>query len=56
MYRVQYHGYNHARMFHEALQIKCSRQGKPYSRADFDKWTGDYDVSFGLFQAPKCDI
>ncbi|KAI0393732.1 P-loop containing nucleoside triphosphate hydrolase protein [Xylariaceae sp. FL0594] len=44
MYRVQYYGYDHARMFHEALRIKRTGEGKPYSRADFDKWTGDYDV------------
>ncbi|KAI3324668.1 P-loop containing nucleoside triphosphate hydrolase protein [Xylariaceae sp. AK1471] len=44
MGQVVQNGYSHLKMFHEALQIKRSGQGKPYSRADFDKWMWNYDA------------
>jgi hypothetical protein len=37
MGQVVQNGYTHLKMFHEALQIKRTGQGRPYSRADFDK-------------------
>ncbi|KAI0538902.1 hypothetical protein GGR58DRAFT_500688 [Xylaria digitata] len=44
MGQVIYNGYPHLKMFTEALRIKRTRQSKPYSRSDFDKWIWDYDV------------
>ncbi|KAI0903835.1 hypothetical protein F4823DRAFT_629086 [Ustulina deusta] len=36
--------YPHIKMFSEGLQIKRTRQGKLYSRSDFDNWMWNYDV------------
>ncbi|KAF2967973.1 hypothetical protein GQX73_g5614 [Xylaria multiplex] len=44
MGQVIHNGYPHLKMFTEALQIKRTGQGQPYSRSDFDKWMWDYDV------------
>ncbi|KAI0509067.1 P-loop containing nucleoside triphosphate hydrolase protein [Xylaria bambusicola] len=44
MHQVVQNGYSHIKMFSEALQIKRTGQGKPYSRPDFDKWMWNYDV------------
>jgi hypothetical protein len=52
MGQVVQNGYPHLKMFHEALQIKRTGQGKPYSRADFDKWTWNYDVREKFQQPP----
>ncbi|KAI1347490.1 hypothetical protein F5Y01DRAFT_307504 [Xylaria sp. FL0043] len=44
MGQVLRNGYPHLKMFTEALSIKRTGQGRPYSRTDFDKWVWDYDV------------
>ncbi|KAI1431122.1 P-loop containing nucleoside triphosphate hydrolase protein [Xylaria sp. CBS 124048] len=37
-------GYPHLKMFTEALEIKRTKQGRPYSRVDFDKWMTGFDT------------
>ncbi|KAI2641023.1 hypothetical protein GGS21DRAFT_353898 [Xylaria nigripes] len=37
-------GYPHLKMFTEALRIKRTGRGRPYSRADFDKWVTGFDT------------
>ncbi|KAI0975315.1 P-loop containing nucleoside triphosphate hydrolase protein [Xylaria arbuscula] len=44
MGQVIQNGYPHLKMFTEALSIKRTGQGRPYSRSDFDKWVWNYDV------------
>ncbi len=40
--------YPHIKMFSEGLQIKRTRQGKLYSRSDFDNWMWNYDVRMNI--------
>ncbi|KAI1819872.1 hypothetical protein F4861DRAFT_525254 [Xylaria intraflava] len=37
-------GYPDLKMFTEALRIKRTGKGRPYSRADFDKWVTGFDT------------
>ena len=54
MGQVLQNGYPHLKMFSEALEIKQTGHGKPYSRPDFDKWMCDYDVRILSFpQSPN---
>ena len=55
-------GVAHMEIFEEALNAKYFGIGKPYGRAEFDKWFADYDVSScpcpeqqsSLRSAPEC--
>lgn len=38
----------HMGIFEEALNAKYYGVGKPYGKAEFDKWFADYDVSIPL--------
>ena len=44
---VAVRGVTHVRLFHEAVVAQFNRLAglKRYTRADFDKWLCDYDVS-----------
>lgn len=50
-------GVPHMKTFKEGIIAEFNRLsgGKRYSRADFDKWLGDYDVSFHLIPIFICD-
>lgn len=41
---VMARGVPHLEMFTEALNAKYFGKGKPYGRAEFDKWLADYDA------------
>ncbi|KAK2596423.1 hypothetical protein N8I77_013314 [Diaporthe amygdali] len=41
---VMARGVSHLEMFEEALNAKYFGVGKPYGRAEFDKWLADYDA------------
>lgn len=45
MFECVKHGTTHVRIFEEALRCKYLGEGKPYTKADFDKWLAAYDVS-----------
>lgn len=34
----------HKAIFEEALRCKYFKNGKPYGKAEFDKWFAEYDV------------
>lgn len=44
MYECVYGGVTHMSLFQEALRNKYYGEGKPYNKADFDKWLANYDV------------
>jgi hypothetical protein len=44
MYEVVGNGATHMDLFDEALRCKYLGAGKPYGKADFDKWLANYDV------------
>lgn len=44
MWEVTMHGVPHMRIFEEALRCKYLGGGKPYGKAEFDKWLANYDV------------
>ncbi|KAL7931880.1 hypothetical protein V8C35DRAFT_104578 [Trichoderma chlorosporum] len=44
MYEVLSHGVTHLRLFEEALRCKYLGAGKPYGKAEFDKWLANYDA------------
>lgn len=41
---VMAHGTSHLEIFEEALKAKHFGIGKPYGKAEFDKWFAEYDV------------
>jgi hypothetical protein len=41
---VMRNGVSHLEVFEEALNAKYFGVGKPYGKAEFDKWFADYDV------------
>jgi len=45
MYEAIVRGATHLRIFEEALSCKYLGTGKPYGKAEFDKWLANYDVS-----------
>ncbi|KAI1318219.1 hypothetical protein F5Y16DRAFT_392159 [Xylariaceae sp. FL0255] len=44
MYEVAYGGPKHHQLFEEALRCKYMNGGKPYGKAEFDKWLAAYDT------------
>lgn len=44
MYEVVMNGTTHLNLFEEAIRCKYSGKDKPYGKAEFDKWLGNYDV------------
>lgn len=44
MYEVVNGGITHMNLFEEALRCKYLGAGKPYGKAEFDKWLANYDV------------
>jgi hypothetical protein len=45
MFEVITHGVPHLQLFDEAMRCKYSGAGKPYGKAEFDKWLANYDVN-----------
>lgn len=45
MYEVVQQGVTHLQLFEESLRCKYLGAGKPYGKAEFDKWLANYDVS-----------
>lgn len=45
MFEAVVRGATHLRIFEEALSCKYLGKGKPYGKAEFDKWLANYDVS-----------
>lgn len=45
MYEVVQQGITHLQLFEESLRCKYLGAGKPYGKAEFDKWLANYDVS-----------
>lgn len=50
MYEVVTNGATHLDLFDEAIGCKYLGKGKPYGKAEFDKWLANYDVRH--FPAP----
>ncbi|KAL7908269.1 hypothetical protein GGI35DRAFT_57003 [Trichoderma velutinum] len=44
MYEVVQQGIPHLQLFEEALRCKYLGAGKPYGKAEFDKWLANYDA------------
>ncbi|EGX92937.1 hypothetical protein CCM_04309 [Cordyceps militaris CM01] len=44
MYECVMNGYTHMSLLNEALRNKYLGEGKPYDKADFDKWLANYDT------------
>lgn len=44
MYECVMNGETHMSLLNEALRNKYLGEGKPYDKADFDKWLAAYDV------------
>lgn len=44
MYECVKNGITHMSLLNEALRNKYLGKGKPYDKADFDKWLANYDV------------
>ncbi|GFP60123.1 hypothetical protein ACSS6W_007729 [Trichoderma asperelloides] len=44
MYEVVMNGTTHLNLFEEAIRCKYSGKDKPYGKAEFDKWLGNYDA------------
>ncbi|EHK18479.1 uncharacterized protein TRIVIDRAFT_47553 [Trichoderma virens Gv29-8] len=44
MYEVVIQGVTHLQLFEEALRCKFLGAGKPYGKAEFDKWLANYDA------------
>ncbi|KAL7918417.1 hypothetical protein ACQKWADRAFT_304191 [Trichoderma austrokoningii] len=44
MYEVVTNGVPHLQLFEEAIRCKYSGKGKPYGKAEFDKWLANYDA------------
>ncbi|KAJ2978771.1 hypothetical protein NQ176_g3631 [Zarea fungicola] len=49
MYECVYGGVTHMSLFQEALRNKYYGEGKPYNKADFDKWLANYDFFIDEF-------
>jgi hypothetical protein len=45
MFEVVTNGVPHLQLFDEAIRCKYSGTGKPYGKAEFDKWLANYDVT-----------
>lgn len=45
MYECVMRGVTHLDLCREAMRNKFLGEGKPYDKADFDKWFANYDVS-----------
>jgi hypothetical protein len=48
MYEVVNGGCTHMAILEEALKAKYQGVGKPYEKAEFDKWFANYDVRISL--------
>jgi hypothetical protein len=44
MYEAVQSGVSHMSILEEAINAKYFGKGKPYGKAEFDKWFADYDV------------
>ncbi|PTB63110.1 hypothetical protein BBK36DRAFT_1127129 [Trichoderma citrinoviride] len=44
MYEVVTHGTTHLALFEESIRCKYQGIGKPYGKAEFDKWLANYDA------------
>lgn len=44
MYEVVHGGVTHMSILEEALNAKYFGVGKPYGKAEYDKWFAEYDV------------
>lgn len=61
MYEVITNGATHMDLFDEAIRCKYLGKGKPYGKAEFDKWLGNYDVrhlsfSFSLLYSKQEEV
>lgn len=52
MFEVVTNGTPHLQLFDEAIRCKYSGTGKPYGKAEFDKWLANYDVKYPLGPLP----
>ena len=48
-YETVKNGIRHMEVADEALNAKFRGIGRPYGKAEFDKWFADYDVSSTVF-------
>lgn len=51
---VMYRGVHHMEVFEEALKAKYLGIGKPYGKAEFDKWFAEYDVRDDFSLSVRC--
>ncbi|KAK5994502.1 hypothetical protein PT974_04979 [Cladobotryum mycophilum] len=49
-YEIFTNGTTHMNMYEEALRCKYLGAGKPYGKAEFDKWLADYDAILAIPQ------
>lgn len=48
MWETVTNGTTHMKILEEALRCKYLDGGKPYGKAEFDKWLADYDVNLHI--------
>lgn len=52
MYEVVHGGITHMSILEEALNAKYFGVGKPYGKAEYDKWFAEYDVRAAITTLP----